>query len=116
MKIEIEVDIPDGYEATGEYRQPKSGDYWIDPKTDELARFPLYHAKDRRVILRKAWKPEPWMPKNGCRLKYRESTGAWEFVRPSSRSTYIYIDANELAEMFGHTFSPPPDQNRDYKL
>ena len=113
MKIEIEVDIPEGYEGTGEYRRPKNGDYWIDPKTDELASFPTHLAKDRCVILRKAWTPEPWMPK-GCLLKYRESTRAWEFGRRSSRSTHIYLDANELAEMFWHTFSPPPDITKTY--
>lgn len=30
QKFEIEVDIPEGYEATGEWRRPKLGDLYLD--------------------------------------------------------------------------------------
>lgn len=30
MKIELDVQIPDGYEATGEYRPPRTGEWFFD--------------------------------------------------------------------------------------
>lgn len=29
QKVEIEVDVPDGYELTGEYRRPNEGDVYL---------------------------------------------------------------------------------------
>lgn len=31
QKVEVEVDVPDGFELTGEHRPCKEGDYFIDP-------------------------------------------------------------------------------------
>lgn len=60
--ITVTVDVPDGYELTGELRPPKAGEIslmWGNPisfyKWNEDASAPCF-------ILRKAWIPPAWMP------------------------------------------------------
>ena len=54
MKIELDIEIPEEFEATGEFRNPKDGDWFID-LTGESRR---WHSRtncpnNRRIILRK---------------------------------------------------------------
>lgn len=57
QQITIEVDIPDGYEATGEFRLPdESREFWLNP----TARLCFPHngqptCDGPRLILRKKW-------------------------------------------------------------
>ncbi len=37
MKVEIDVEIPDGYEATGWLRPPKAGEWYLDGKGEARA-------------------------------------------------------------------------------
>lgn len=54
MKIELDVEIPEGYEATGKYGKPVAGEYWMDIHGK------VFSVSDtgNRIILRKK-KPEP---------------------------------------------------------
>lgn len=49
MKVEIEVDIPDGYEATGEFRRADSEECWLSA-SGKVAAGPT---GGRHIILRK---------------------------------------------------------------
>jgi hypothetical protein len=52
MKVTLEIDnIPAGYEATGEFRHPKEGDWFIDVYGD--ANNAIGPVRGPRVILRK---------------------------------------------------------------
>lgn len=50
MKFEIDVDIPDGYEPTGEYRKPREGEWFLG--LDDLARQSRMDWVEARLILR----------------------------------------------------------------
>lgn len=53
QRIEIEVEIPEGYEATGEHRPPVIGDHFIG--TDGKYAFCRtdYMTSERRIIIRR---------------------------------------------------------------
>lgn len=52
MKIEIDVEIQDGYDATGEYKKPEAGELYLSPSGKvKLAEYDFEH--DSHIILRK---------------------------------------------------------------
>lgn len=53
MKIEIEVNIPEEYEATGEYQFPKDGDWYLSQGNKCVALESLGHTDRKALILRK---------------------------------------------------------------
>lgn len=60
--LTINVTVPDGYEATGEYRKPLPMEWWLtnngqphfSPATDHVA------LNNNRIILRKKWALPDW--------------------------------------------------------
>jgi hypothetical protein len=52
MKFQMEVDIPEGYEATGEYRRPDRCDHWLDSNSGS-AKVACGPVDFRKIILRK---------------------------------------------------------------
>lgn len=60
----VDPKIPDGYEATGEFRMPRNDEYFIPAKSygKEICRFSGFYfkhfkAEDKRIILRKVSLP-----------------------------------------------------------
>ena len=51
MKFEIDVEIPEGYEPTGEYRRPAKGEWWMPAL--ELGTASSGATMGARIILRK---------------------------------------------------------------
>ena len=97
QQITIEVDIPDGYEATGEFRCPNVGEYWIYDHCLPACGLGFVLPHSPRLILRKTWQwPEwlkaPWiaMDKNGEWYAYKEQPDlmdcfvTWQSSGPSS--------------------------------
>lgn len=95
QQITIEVDIPDGYEATGEFRSPGLDEVYLQRGEVKRSRFDHY-ASDF-VIVRKKWQwPDwlkaPWiaMDKNGEWYAYKEQPDlmdcfvTWQSSGPSS--------------------------------
>jgi hypothetical protein len=91
MKFEIKADIPEGYEPTGEYRQAKTGEPWIDG--GRVCGVPTNYAV---IILREKWKWPAWLKADYIELAAfewcaRDGNGyiIWlspelvDFVRPS---------------------------------
>lgn len=52
MKFEIEVDIPDGYEPTGEFRRAMRGERYLDD-TGHVIEIEKYMSVGKYIILRK---------------------------------------------------------------
>ena len=48
-RFEIEAEIPDGFEATGEWRRPRDGEYWVGSSGQRFKGL----SGGRRIILRK---------------------------------------------------------------
>ena len=62
--ITIEVDVPAGWEATGEHRRVTSGERYIAWALDGPYASSWYHDElscDKYFILRRAWQPAPQM-------------------------------------------------------
>lgn len=124
QKVTIEVDVPEGYEATGEWRWPRTG----EPALTTTGRAFCAHADDEcgrrgaRIILRKLPDPvEEWLAQHSWlpvgRWVYRHHGGYWWITdkQPEPhRDAYDVSDASydigveEIARVFGHTFTPPP--------
>lgn len=114
VKYELDVDVPEGFVLTGEYRSPKWGEWFLEKLSNCEGQATKIHEAyvGSRLILKKAWTPEPWMPK-GCELRYDKWVEYWCFGRPESRT--IDWPAYELADLYGETFVPPPDESRVYR-
>jgi hypothetical protein len=68
QKLEIEVEVPEGYEATGEFRLPKKGDYFLNSCGDlnlstndwNNSNYMNSYA-NQRIILRKKYQWPTWL-------------------------------------------------------
>lgn len=118
----ITVDIPNGYESTGEYRIADASEDYLDG--DGIVRnsgptiSPVF-------ILRRAWTPPAWLPIDNW-LYFRN--GQWRITnaRPvddgsgrfSSRVSAVATDVRTFAALHGQTFTPPPEHcnGRVYQL
>ena len=123
QKVTLEVDVPEGYEATGEWRWPRTG----EPALTTTGRAFCAHADDEcgrrgsRIILRKLPDPveewlaqHPWLPE-GCyvyRCQGELFISRWE---PHS-SKYGYrcndcgraLELRTFAAIAGKEFYGPP--------
>lgn len=112
--ITIEVDVPEGWEATGEYRRVTRGERYLTcangvqyvgtwcPKHEPSG--------SKYIVLRKAWQPEPWMPEGSW--VYKSEWGSWFLSDtapdcPHWREGTGFPIAN-LSKLFGWHFTPPP--------
>jgi hypothetical protein len=75
QKIEVEINIPDGYEATGEFRYPVNGELYLYCGT--VAKSDGVHPE--RLILRKVKRyREPTLPADyGKECEFSNSDGEW---------------------------------------
>lgn len=60
-KQTIEVDLPDGYEPTGEVRPPKVGDHYLNYWREVHLSDRDFYADQYRVIVRPVWKWPEWL-------------------------------------------------------
>ena len=110
QKIEIEVDVPEGYEATGEYRIPyERNDYWLGDFG--VASGP---SSCHRIILRKLPDPIPEVegPIGWPELKWAAKLrmGTWFLCSQEPRKTataYVGLGTSILAHNLPWT--PPPE-------
>lgn len=62
QEITIKVDIPDGYEATGEFRFPRKGESHLEwPDMNNIMVAGLDYVHKRHIILRKKWQWPEWL-------------------------------------------------------
>lgn len=105
MKIELELNVPERHEPTGEYRTPKAGERYLDYGRVSICctkSFP-----DERIILKRVYEPAPWLP-DGCWLYY--TAGSWLVSRDEPDYRYYHcrsVSATDLAYLHGDTFKPP---------
>lgn len=108
QKSEIEVDVPDGWEATGEWRPARQGEAVIHP--DHCHAFVMNtEGMSNRIILRKKYVPPSWL-KPGTWLFQTES-GIWYASRSEPNGTkplYSYGPEATLHRDIFPDFVPPP--------
>lgn len=79
MKVTLDsLEIPCGFEPTGEYRQPRKGETYLNPCNTTVVNA-LDDYSSCRIILRKTWQPPSWIP-NGYWI-YRASLVSWRVCR-----------------------------------
>ena len=96
MKFEIEAEIPEGYEPTGEYRQAKTGEPWIDG--GRVCSVPTNYAV---IILREKWQWPAWLKADY--VEWNIYTGVWHGRRPG----FCMPLQPELCD-----FTPPPGNHK----
>ena len=95
-KVEIELDIPDGYEATGEFRPWKEGEWFLN--SDGNAEIGIFGSKSARLILRKLRK-KLWVPKvNEGVWIMQWTTGVRKYHFTSKRELQQWCDAGRVFE------------------
>lgn len=107
-KITIDVEVPDGYEPTGEYRWPNPNEPFL-AYTGNVVTMPIGDTVGRRgnrIILRKKWAFPAWFP-NGRWLVYRY--GSW-YV--GDRELNSGLMAERVWEFHGEIFVPPTCPNQ----
>lgn len=110
MKQKIELDLPEGFEFTGEYRAPELGEWFLNWQNQ-----PQQHSGNAgmsyanvKLILRKVWQPPKWQPPKWLKAKWvamDEDGSWWAFSIKPERSTdrwisdepeYIFLDPERL--------------------
>lgn len=113
QKIEIEVELTDGFEVTGEYRAPLRGEWFICTGSFMALQCDDDGYSLARVILRKSYVPPAWL-KPGVTLY--SNYGRWYAtdgeVAPYNNPTNGYTSRSgrscELISSVFHDFVPPP--------
>ncbi len=109
-KIEIEVDIPEGYEATGEYRIPdEPNDYWLGDFG--MASGP---SSCHRIIFRKLPDPIPEVegPRGWPELRWAAKlrTGTWFLCSQEPRKTAAaYVGSGTSILAHNLPWTPPSE-------
>lgn len=110
QQITINVTIPDGYEATGEYRTVKYGDIYLSEIHSPPEVLPWHDdAGGRRIILRKKWAFPEWF-KKGWYLRRNAQADRWYAVEQCFSLGDVF-DAIDLWAFHGETFTPPSVQS-----
>lgn len=118
----LSIEVPDGYEATGEYRTPTNGETYLTPG-GVVATGP---AEERYFILRRGWIPPTWLPVDNwlynnseqwC-ITNREPRQGRPNEWPRAGAGGVTISVKSLALIYGQTFISPPETSnmRVYRL
>lgn len=106
QQITIQIETPEGYEATGEYRFPRVGEPFMSVSGNAVIPTDADSCNRRmnRIILKKVWSFPAWFG-NGWELR-RDfvSPGTWT-VHKSDFGRFMFADA--LWAFHGETFAPP---------
>ena len=120
QEITIKLNVPEGYELTGEYRTPRYADAYLTIIGNISGC--RHFVKGSRFILRKKWRAPDWIP-DGAWVYQHGQTGVWWVARskPSYDDRYgsgVWLDgtgdgtgdvhAMSIARLHNDTFSPPP--------
>jgi hypothetical protein len=95
MRFEIEADIPETHEPTGDYRRPRDGEYWLGVHGQVRSGV----AGSCRIILREKWKWPAWL-----KADYIEFDGASWIGHTGLHMAYIW------KALFD--FTPPPGNHK----
>ena len=74
MKVEIEAEIPKGFEPTGEYRTVESGDLFLAFSGEVGFWNPTIRSDSRFILLRRTWYWPEWLT---CEWLAMDSDGGW---------------------------------------
>ena len=99
--VMMEVDVPPGYEATGEWRPAQEGECFLDDVSSDPEVAGRNHDYSS-IILRPKWQPPACFP-DGAGIGRWTQTGRGWWVTHNG----VTLDADDLAQIYGETFTPP---------
>lgn len=114
--LTVVLEVPEGYELTGEFREPLKGDTFL--MYGDRGGITTGSRVFARPILRKVWQPPKWLP--GGRWVWKFDGRWWASQtepRPAEADKYLgefvsnddnEVDVANLAMLLGVTFNAPP--------
>lgn len=103
QQITIEVDVPDGYEATGEFRSPTLGDVFL--QRCEVKRSCYEHYACDYVILREKWK---WPESVTANWIATDSDGRWVTLSDCEPPDHPIGTSRSVVRVTHINWAPPP--------
>lgn len=104
--ITIDVTVPDGHEATGEYRKPSIGELFLTMAGTACVCSTNHQTTETRIILRKKWALPDWFRPTWTLTKSGMGYVVW---RAGNANGY---DAKLFWFMHDDNFVPPPEGTR----
>lgn len=104
--IQLDIDIPEGYEATGEFRLPKTGEYRIGVRGNVVETGDADWHFMPSIIIRPKWQPPACFPKGARYFGHAVLGTPWYVERLDGTGPTLCCEC--LAGLFGVEFSPPP--------
>lgn len=122
QQVTIEVDIPEGYEATGEFRGVNPGDgFYLDdfgaavPRTNDISL-----GTRKRLILKKKWVWPAWLTAHCIAMDADGNWYAYENDADWSHFTLAWAVSSRCAvltsDLFDMELPPTPERPEDSKI
>lgn len=92
QKIEIEVDVPEGWELTGEYRKAKEGEWYIDNQGAAWERITTTSPQPRLILRRAKPKRESGWVNIYAALRHHNSRDSAAYGASHDRLALLRID------------------------
>lgn len=102
--LTINVTIPDGYEATGEYRGPSIGEWFLTMAGNACQCLSHHQSVETRIILRKIWALPDWFQPDWI----LEQKFSGYYVSRRSATIAYYYNAPTLWTLYDDVFIAPP--------
>ena len=99
--VMLEVDVPLGYEATGEYRAANVGEIYIGAHEPVVRQTNAMGVWPRIILREKVWQPPRCFPE-GAELVQSDTCDEWRLVKNCT-----WFNARVYAAFHGEKFTPP---------
>ena len=105
-EITIDVDIPEGYEETGEFRTPKAGDIYFSAGGNKAVKTSTDFEREKYIILRKKEPPIDWMKTGWVNDNHSEQLYQITGYDKDRTEQYIICGHWRTKEFMGKNFTP----------
>ena len=100
--VMLEVDVPLGYEATGEYRAANVGEIYIGAHEPVVRQTNAMGVWPRIILREKVWQPPACFPEGAEVSTLANSKSSWKV-----RHNGLCFSAESLCDFYDEEFTPP---------